>query len=750
MERGSMKKFISYLLLTAMLALGLGGCGKPEEAPPDASDAERPSDIAVDTDSLGRDNSLDVYSAAVHTPLVAEEPADAVWGGTSMFFLGAGRAYFYTRYWLEAAQKGLDELSFVTTDEEKGSRRFDHENRLFGIGPVAGTDHYIGFGFAASEDGENLRYFLTERDENHETVKKIPLDFLTSPADSYVLPSYLAADGSGRVHLVYQPEGLGQQYLLVSPEGELLFSTGSDMAGLVPLWDGRIAFWQVSRGSGGSHMVTSLRCMDGETGKLETLASLEDSVDYVTLFDENTLLYANREGIYRSSLSGENPELLYRWINHGISRPERISALQADAEGNIALIYKDSENNNYLRLKPTTEQVEICTITLAAGWIADKYMEVVTEFNKRYPRWHIEIMGDYDKTALLTQLGAGDGPVLIDAGMLGFEGLEKLWEPLEAVLEQLGVAEELVPSVLELGKINGVQYGVAPDFYLSTLVTANQDLEEWDYGAFLQCIRDSPNLEAVFDIYGGGNFGTYLIVSFLTNGLDDAYFWDAEAGTTNFDSSEFRQALELANRYCAPKEKVPVDRALLGESVLCNRIRIDAPEEVAGIRIYCGEDGNNIGYPSKDGSVYYMESNSLMAIRRTATAEEKEIAIAFLDLLLSYEGQKLMAKGFNYGMSVRLDMLEEQIAAMGKSTRVVLGEPGNSVSFALGNQLDVDLDRETLMHLIETAQPKKYFPEELNDILWEELEQYFSGDITEDMLIDHLENRVGLYLNENR
>lgn len=36
------------------------------------------------------------------------------------------------------------------------------------------------------------------------------------------------------------------------------------------------------------------------------------------------------------------------------------------------------------------------------------------------------------------------------------------------------------------------------------------------------------------------------------------------------------------------------------------------------------------------------------------------------------------------------------------------------------------------------------------DILYEELEYYFKGGITEDMLIDHLNNRVGLYLKETQ
>lgn len=743
-----MKKIISCILSTAMLALCLGGCGKPEDEMPDTVDTDYQWDFSIDPDSWGGDNSLDAYSAAVNVPLLAEEPEGTAGGGWKQLFLGTDRAYFYKTYL--SGMESWDELLHVTAEEEKGSHRFEFRDRLFGIGPVAGTDHYIGFDYEPpeEEEGEN-RYFLTERDESHQVVKEIPLDFLASPADTLILPTYLAADSSGTIHMLAQVDG-DQKYLLVSPEGELLSSTGSSASRLIPLWDGRIAFLESTWDSEGVFMGMNLQCMDAETGKPVLLASLKENANYVTLLDEKTLLYADREGVYRSSLSGENPEPLYRWINHGIAIGQNgIPAMQADGEGGISLIYEDSENYNYLCLQPTTEEVETRVITLANLGYRD-YSTVVTEFNKRYPRWHIELKSDYDETALLTQLGAGEGPVLVDNSLLGFEDLEKLWEPLDAVMEQLDITEELVPSVLELGKIHGVQYGVATDFYLSTLITGNKDLKEWDYDTFLQCIADNPGLEAVYDIYEGGKNGAVFFIEYLSRGIDDACFWDAEAGTTDFDSSEFRQAMELAKKYFTSQEEVPFDRSLLEEGkVLVNRISISSPQDVAGIRIYYGEDVNYIGYPTKDGSAHYIGSSAPLTIRRTATKEEKEVAIAFINFLLSYEGQQLMAKHVSFDMSVRRDMLEEQIAAMDRRTETKVGS-FHPVSIRLGDQVDVELDRSKLMHLIEIAEPRKGLPGELDDILYEELEQYFNGTITEDALIDHLESRVGLYLNERK
>lgn len=180
--------------------------------------------------------------------------------------------------------------------------------------------------------------------------------------------------------------------------------------------------------------------------------------------------------------------------------------------------------------------------------------------------------------------------MLIDALWADFAEMENLWEPLDVIMERLGVTEELVPSVLELGKIHGVQYGVMTDFRLSTLVTGNRSLKEWDYDALLQCMADSTELEEFFNIYGGGNFGANFIMDYLCNGIDDARFWDAEAGKTDFDSSEFRQALELAEKYCTPKEEVPHDKGMLEEGkVLVNEVNIRSPRTLRASVSFMGK-----------------------------------------------------------------------------------------------------------------------------------------------------------------
>lgn len=744
-----MKRKIGYIFLMVFFALLLCGCGANENS--GETDGQDGLNVSAISDLDGRDNSLDAYSLTVNVPLQVENPEGAIEGGASKIFLGHSRAYYFKKHLfdIERVKECWDELAFITAEGEKDSVSFDRENQMWGIGPVAGTDHYVAFDYEVQGIDEEYRYFLTERDENHEVLREFPLDFLSLSDFSEVIMSVsdFAVDGSGVVHLVRQM-GEVQQYLLVSPGGEILaeyIPKNGDIWKMVPLYDGRVAFWSVTeRGDKDQSLQMTLQYMDREVGKPVLLAAPEQDFYCFTFLDEKTLFYANQAGVYRSGLSGNDSEPLYLWANHGIT-VFGVSAMQADEEGRIALVYEDSQNYNYLYLEPTSEDVGIQEITLAVS--PDRtsfYQPIVAAFNRQYPSCHIELKSDYDNTALLTELIAGKGPVLIDTSLTGFEEQEKLWEPLDTIMEQLGITKELCPSTLELGKIDGIQYGIVTDFSLRTLVTGEPDLRDWDYDAFLQCVEDRPDLEAIFNLYEG-DYGTYFIMNFISHGIDDNYLLDAASGTMNFDSSGFRQALELAKKYCVREEAVSPGRSLLEGKVLCNELTISKPETLALYRVCYGEDANYIGYPTKDGSAHFVESRDILSIRRTASKDEKEIAAAFISLCLSYEGQLQAAKDLNFGLSVRKDVLEEQIAAMNESTMVSASGFGEIV---LGDDLNIELDRKTLLDLINKARPQRYFPVELRNILFEELEQYFSGAVTEDIVINNLKSRVGLYLGE--
>ncbi len=767
-----MKKVLGYILLTVLLAVQFSGCGADEketsgsqeslsglntsgEQDDGLADGQEISvssgdvlDPSVISALAGKDNSLDIYSAAARVPLQTEKPENAMEGGRGSCLAASG-VWHFQKHLFGSPAESWDELVFVTAEGKADSDRIPLEDQLWGIGPAAGTDHYVTLGETRT-DGEGDRCFLTERDGNHEPLKVFPLDFMGGSAfEVSESLSGFAVDKSGAAHLLrYTEEGV--QYLLVSQEGNILAECIPEGGSkLVALYDGRVALLSAAGGSGGG---VTLEHMDVETGRLVKLATWEKPEGnpwYVTLFDEENLLYADEEGIYRSGLSGKNPELLYRWIDHGIIAQE-VSAMQADGEGRIALIYRDSQNDNYLCLEPTTEEVTVCEITMGVRpGVTESYRWAVSEFNKRYPICHIELVEyGYQDTTLLTQLTAGKGPVLIDTSMVNFEDLEELWEPLDIVMEQLGVMEGLQPAALELGRIGGTLYGMARDFGLSTVIALDPDLKDWDYDTFFRRVQDRPELEAVCNYYNFDGGGFNHLIDLLNHGLDDSYYLvsDEETGKMYFDSDRFRRFLEMAEKYFTGEEDVLVGSSLMEGRALCNTVYIGRPGHIAACRIAFGEDAYYVGYPTGDGAAHFKEASSMLSIRRSATKEEKEAAAAFIALCLSYEGQSQAAKESNFRLSVRRDVLEEQIAAMGKEQGHIFDSDLDDIR--LGSDLDIERDREILLDMIDQARPVREIPLELQDIIYEELTAYFAGNITEDMLIDHLESRVGLYLGE--
>ena len=154
-----------------------------------------------------------------------------------------------------------------------------------------------------------------------------------------------------------------------------------------------------------------------------------------------------------------------------------------------------------------------------------------------------------------------------------------------------------------------------------------------------------------------------------------------------------------------------------------------------------------MGYPSGSGSFAVLESFPPVAIRKNATTEEKEVAIAFIKMLLSYDTQKSMSSDTNFFLSVRSDVLEEQIQSVdSQSYPYVSGFEQRR----LGDLADYEKDSKLMYSLIESAHVKRGLSKELSDVLAEEFSLFFNDEIDEKTLIDHLENRVGMYISEKQ
>lgn len=760
-----MKRFVKEVIGGVALALMLGGCGMQgsggqqlQEQGTDRQESEEGAETVSVTDIrtlqelAQRDNSLDAYSAVQHAILPSERPKAELMEELRYVALGENSAACYVVY-APSPEEEREEFAMVTTGGDESLIDLTGDRFYAGMGTALGKDSYFLYG----RSGEV--YSIFEVDGGINFLREIQLDFVGSGEKEYEYIAQLVADTDGRLHAIIEKTRRSDEgwyvteeeyrYCVISAEGELLaeYVTADTGAELVPLYDGRVALAMEQK----NQRRLLLQCMDIEANQLTTVLDCERELAkfnyYYTLMDENTLVYANAMGIYRTSLSGGEPELLYLWMNHGVTLSS-IMVMQA-REDRISLIYRCEKGLGYLCIEPTTEEVELKEITIVVpSYKSDIYRLAVVEFNRRYPACHINMKSYDDNTtdALLTELNAGKGPVLIDALVTGFSDKEALWEPVEEVLQQLGVMDNLVDKAMDQGRINGTLYGVVMDFYLETVVTADKELTDWDYDRFLQLVSERKNLKAVMNSCATQD-GWYFIVEFFIQSMEDNYFLDAETAATNFDSEEFRTILHLARDYCERKDFVNAVEGLEDGQVFCNVITITQPEQLALYRFAYGDRVNYIGFPSKNGARPVIRGGDPMVMRKNATKEEKELAYAFLEILLSEEILSKATDDLNYKLSVRKDVLAEQLAGVGEwDMPYATGfEP-----ISLEGAVDHGKDAELLYGLLEKAEPRTGFPRELYSLIAEEVQSYLEGTVTEEVVIQNLTNRVGLYLEERK
>ena len=764
-----MKRFVKEVIGGVALVLLLGGCGmqgsegqqlqeqgtdrQEAEAGEEGAETVSVMDIRTLQELSQRDNSLDVYSAVQHAILPSERPKAELAGEFPYVALGENSAACYVKYVPMNPEEERKEFAMVTTGGDENMIDLTEDRFYAGMGTALGKDSYFLYG----RSGEV--YSIFEVDGGMNLLQEIQLDFVGRGEKEFEYIAQLVADTDGRLHAIIEKAKLADEgwyvteeeyrYCVISAEGELLaeYVTADTVSNLVPLYDGRVALATKQTNQGR----LLLQCMDVGANRLTTVLDCERELAkfnyYYTLMDENTLVYANAMGIYRRSLSGGEPELLYLWMNHGVTLSS-VMMMQA-GENRISLVYRCEKGLGYLCIEPTTEEVELKEITIVVpSYKSDIYRLAVVEFNRRYPACHINMKSYNDNTtdALLTELNAGKGPVLIDALVTGFSDKEALWEPVEEVLQQLGVMDNLVDKAMDQGRINGTLYGVVMDFYLETVVTADKELTDWDYDRFLQLVSERKNLKAVMNSCATQD-GWYFIVEFFIQSMEDNYFLDAETAATNFDSEEFRTILHLARDYCERKDFVNAVEGLEDGQVFCNVITITQPEQLALYRFAYGDRVNYIGFPSKNGARPVIRGGDPMVMRKNATKEEKELAYAFLEILLSEEILSKATDDLNYKLSVRKDVLAEQLAGVGEwDMPYATGfEP-----ISLEGAVDHGKDAELLYGLLEKAEPRTGFPRELSRLILEEVQSYLDGTVTEDIVIQNLTNRVGLYLEERK
>lgn len=753
---GKAMRFLLVLIMAAMLAgcAGKGAETRERETTDLGSEALPESTEYVflteeeetgEEETVWKDNALDDYTAVMNLKAVAETVKGEISGGSGGYFLSELGCIFHRRHVFALSKDNWYGVNGYTPEGEefkaKVDLKEDEEYSYFSIGNLSGKKGYIACKSVYGEGNEVTETWFYELDESFQVVRKVKTE---EPIQEQIYE--FMGDAEGNFHLTRQVSFDKTEYFVYSPEGKLIF----DEVGAFPLV---LSAYGEGSVAGCTDFVDECRLYEADlkSGKLRELAvsaekNLKRDMDLIAFapLDEHGCIWCNREGVFIYRTQEKEKKLVYRWSNHGIIL-RNVEKVMVTADGTIEILYQDVGGRNYVVLKPTENKEELKSITIAVSpYNKNAYLSAAAYFIQKYPQYNVIVKDDYDETSLLTQLGAGEGPVLIDTELTGFENLEKLWQPLDGFLEASGLAKEFIPEALELGKIGGVTYGIVSCFRISTLLVAEEGPKDWDYEGFVEALENYNGAAFTYQFIESATDWREKFFTFFSNGLEDNYFLNPETGELIFGTPAFERLLKVSEKAkkCPPYEE---GKAIKNEKALFEYYNVVVLNQVLQLRRRLEAEGERaIGYPTKNGAKHFMEAVYPLALRSTATDEEKEIAYTFMKVYLSKDA---MMEVSSY-IPVRKDVLEEWLKKYDKS---------NSISKEYGvydpstsPELDWDKDVKFLEDLIHNSVPKKNFPTALQAVFDEEFSEYLGGRIDGKALDSHLKSRVWLYLEEQK
>lgn len=494
-------------------------------------------------------------------------------------------------------------------------------------------------------------------------------------------------------------------------------------------------------------------------------------------------LYTGGDSLYGWSGKNAAPEKVLSWSAAGVDKGQ-VEALCLLPDGSGATLLRNGYSwpmsCSLARLTPAGEEALAgrTVLTLATMGLDSDTRARVLEFNRTSGTHRIEIR-DYseyntaeDNTAGLTKLNteilAGNMPDLLDVSggipLRRYAGrglLEDLWPFIESDPE-LG-REGVMERPLEAAELGGKLYQVFSRFTIETAAGAPAavgDKMGWSLAELKEALAKLP---AGCTVLGSGETRDSLLEAMFADSLDS--FVDWEAGTTRFDSPEFRAILEFCAAFPAQVQTSGEDtddytQVANGEQLLLP-VSLNDLQSVQLYRALFGGGVTFVGYPGEGGGVRFGIDGGMAM---SASCADKEGAWRFLRQVLLPSGEE-RSLGRDFPVN-RADF--ERVAEKSMEFSYLKDETGNTVTgpdgepmvegtaFVFVGSQTIMLkpasqeDYDQVMALYQAADALTGYDENIWTIVRECAGAYFAGDRTAEDAARTIRNRVELYLNEQK
>lgn len=370
---------------------------------------------------------------------------------------------------------------------------------------------------------------------------------------------------------------------------------------------------------------------------------------------------------------------------------------------------------------------------------------LVNQFNRENEKYWIELetcdAGAELKTMrdrVSVEIGAGGGPDIMTSEV--FPVTQEIMDSgilvnLAPYLERSGVTPRTYfpayASAVSGDRIYGINYYFDVDGYaLDPAVLGDREPPE-DVEALADLLLEYP---------GHGSFvmptlrGQYILAYFLEGSEDLWGMIDWEGKTCDFTGPLFSKLIEVARRYREDGQK-GYDPVVQSYSVATTWPPLES------IQKFC-PGSVPIGFYFDDGIHYQLASNGDM-LMINANTEHLEGAYAFLSYTLCKKGQNLVV-----GEPVNKEIWESNYQDQRELSERMQLFPDPRFPMPL---LD-DKTRQETMEIFEDARYVSMRASAILNIIYEEADSYLegAGDVKLEDVIDKIQNRAQLYLDERK
>lgn len=505
---------------------------------------------------------------------------------------------------------------------------------------------------------------------------------------------------------------------------------------------------------------------------------------------EDNLICGDENALYEYSFEKEEAAKLLTWLDCDIEG-NRINKVFMDSEGKIYAMIHDWENGSaelaFMKKVRTEDVVKREKIVIGMIYSNSNLASKIVAFNKNNDKYRVTMKTYMDENNwseksfedaianLTNDILSGNSPDILDLNGLDIQNLASkgVLEDLAPYLEKSSVLDkdDFFESILKAATFNGKMVYVPSSFTLETIAAKSSlvgDKMGWTMEDVVRLKNQYPDSELI-------EYATKKDIMQIMLMMNKDSFIDQETGTCHFDGKEFKDLLVFANAF--PKEydynaERPVTPYLLADNrLLLSMTSIYSFEEVQSTLAFFGdEDVTFIGFPTYNGSNGTLLSPSDQ-YGMSAQSKNKEAAWAFLEEIINSSAD---SEGYMWGFSSLKSRYEKQKAealeikyVYDENGEIMKDDEGNpiiensnggwSMTGSDGSQWTYDYrpitkeEVDLVEKLLDGARAiNMNMDNELNKIIDEEAEYYFSGSKSVDEVASIIQNRVNLYVQENR